>query len=190
MTQVTIGEFPAGKVGESFDDHCAGWYNPAMNEHETALLARQHFDRAYEHQQAGRIGDAIQEYRHSIALSPTAEAYTFLGWVLGTMGRYDEAIEHCHTAISLDPDFGNPYNDIGAYLIEMERWQEAQPWFELALNAPRYETRPHAHFNLGRVYEYFGNYAKALFSYAAALDENSAYEAAEWARLALLARMN
>ena len=34
------------------------------------------------------------------------------------MGKLDEAIEECYKAIDRDPDFGNPYNDIGAYLIE------------------------------------------------------------------------
>jgi hypothetical protein len=34
------------------------------------------------------------------------------------MGLTDDAITECHHAIEVDPDFGNPYNDIGAYLIE------------------------------------------------------------------------
>ncbi|NIO09761.1 MAG: tetratricopeptide repeat protein, partial [Deltaproteobacteria bacterium] len=45
---------------------------------------------------------------------PTAEAYTFLGWTYSFMGQLNEAIEECQRAITLDPDFGNPYNDIGA----------------------------------------------------------------------------
>jgi len=33
----------------------------------------------------------------------------------------------CKLAIGLDPDFGNPYNDIGAYLIELGQFDEAIP---------------------------------------------------------------
>ena len=43
------------------------------------------------------------------------------------MGQLDEAIEECHRAIRTDPDFGNPYNDIGAYLIELNRLMKRSP---------------------------------------------------------------
>ena len=71
----------------------------------------------------------------------TAEAYTFLGWVYSFLNLYDLAIDACRHAIATDPDFGNPYNDIGAYLLELDRPAEAIPWFEQALAAPRYDAR-------------------------------------------------
>jgi Tfp pilus assembly protein PilF len=52
----------------------------------------------------------------------------------------------------VDPAFGNPYNDIGAYLIELGRPEEAIEWFERAKRAPRYEPRHFPYFNLARVY--------------------------------------
>ena len=55
-------------------------------------------------------------------------------------GRLEEAIEECHKAIAVDPTFGNPYNDIGAYLIEMGRLDEAIPWLERA-TGPRATSR-------------------------------------------------
>ncbi|MBA3531959.1 MAG: tetratricopeptide repeat protein [Ardenticatenales bacterium] len=161
-----------------------------MSDLESQLLARRHFEQGYAHQQAGRLGYALQAYRRSIAIFPTTESYTFLAWALSLLGRFAEAIEHCEVAISLDPDFGNPYNDIGAYLIDLGRWPEASPWFELALNAPRYEARCYAHHNLGRVHEHFGRYAEALACYRAALAEMPTYEGAQRALFALLAAMN
>ena len=76
------------------------------------------FEQGYRHQRKGELGDAIELYKRSIAMFATAEAYTFLGWSYSMMRRYDDAIEMCHKAIELDPDYGNPYNDIGAYLLE------------------------------------------------------------------------
>ena len=58
--------------------------------------------------------------------------YTFRGWAVSFLGDLDAAIEDCKRAIRIDPDFGNPYNDIGAYLIEQEEWEEAIPWLEKA----------------------------------------------------------
>jgi len=67
------------------------------------------------------LAGAIRLYRESLAVAPTAEAHTFLGWALSGQGDIDGAIEECKRAIAVDPEFGNPYNDIGAYLIEQGR---------------------------------------------------------------------
>ena len=86
------------------------------------------FEEAYRHHMAGELGEAIRLYKRSIAAHPTAEAYTFLGWSYSSMGRVDDAIVHCKKAIGLDPEFGNAYNDIGAYLIQLGRFDEALAW--------------------------------------------------------------
>jgi|SRR5262245_16590538 len=114
--------------------------------------AQRHFQRAYEAQMAGRLEEAISLYRRSIELHPTAEAHTFLGWALSYLDRHAEAIAECKVAISIDPDFGNPYNDIGAYLIALGREEEAIDWLERAKSARRYEPRHYPYFNLARVY--------------------------------------
>ena len=101
---------------------------------------------------AGDYDRAVELYLGSLALYPTAEAHTFLGWTYHFQGKIDEAIAECKRAIAVDPDFGNPYNDIGAYLIDLGRYDEAIPWLEQATNAKRYEPRHFPYFNLGRVY--------------------------------------
>jgi Tfp pilus assembly protein PilF len=73
----------------------------------------------------------------------------------------DEAIAECKRAIEVDPEFGNPYNDIGAYLIALGRFDEAIPWLERATEAPRYDPRHYPYFNLGRAYVAKGMLARA-----------------------------
>jgi Tfp pilus assembly protein PilF len=114
--------------------------------------ARVHFHQGYEAQMSGRLDEAVEQYRQSIAAHPTAEAHTFLGWAYSFQGRHEDAIAECKIAISVDPDFGNPYNDIGAYLIELGREEEAIAWLERAKKAPRYEPRHFPYFNLARVH--------------------------------------
>jgi Tfp pilus assembly protein PilF len=147
-------------------------------------------DRAYRHQVQGELGDAIALYRRSIAVYPTAEAHTFLGWAYSMMDRYDEAIAECEKAIALDSTFGNPYNDIGAYLIETDRAAEAIPWLEQAAAAPRYETPQFPYVNLGRAYERLGQPYRALAAYDRALHLAPLYLPAHWARTRLLGRLN
>ena len=123
--------------------------------------ARQRFQDAFAAQMAGELDRAVELYRGSLALFPTAEAYTFLGWTYHFQGRFTEAIGECKKAIQIDPEFGNPYNDIGAYLIEKGQYDEAIPWLERALQARRYESYHYPHYNLGRVYAAKEMYAKA-----------------------------
>ena len=120
------------------------------------------FQRAYAQQMAGNWADAILLYQNSIAVYPTAEAHTFLGWTYSFLGRYEDAIEECRRAIAIDPSFGNPYNDIGAYLIELDRPREAIEWLRQATAAPRYEAPHFPWVNLGRAYEQVGPWHEAV----------------------------
>lgn len=135
----------------------------------------------------GDYHTAIALYRRSIALRPSAEAHTYLGWSLSHLGRLEEAIAECETAIRLDPDFGNPYNDIGVYLIALGRTDESIPWFEKAMRAPRYCCYQFPHFNLGRVMLEKGRIAEARRLFERALDFDPEYEPARRALEALSA---
>lgn len=143
--------------------------------------ARDAFKKAYHFQMTGRFDEATRWYRKSIQLHPTAEAHNFLGWTLSCQGKYEQAIQECLTAVTLDPDFGNPYNDIGAYLIELGRYGEAIPWLKKAVGARRYACKHYAHLNLGRAFEARGLWGEALAEYRCALavqpDYNNAYKA-------------
>jgi tetratricopeptide (TPR) repeat protein len=161
---------------------------------ETDQVRRQEamglFREAYEHQMRGELEEAIELYQRSIEIYPTAEGYTFLGWAYSFQGRWQDAIAECLKAIEVDPSFGNPYNDIGAYLVEQGRVDEAIPWFEKALAAPRYESYCFPHFNLGRVYERKRQWRRALSEYRKALEEDPRHLGAFQAVRRLVAMMN
>ncbi len=148
------------------------------------------FQQAYEAQMRGELDEAADLYKQSIAAYPTAEAHTFLGWTYSFMGMTDEAIDECHRAIEVDPDFGNPYNDIGAYLIEKGDHYGAVPWLERAIDSTRYEAHFYPHFNLGRVYEKKGKLFDALNHYKAAMDLNPDYALAVRAFRKLQSKLN
>jgi tetratricopeptide (TPR) repeat protein len=153
--------------------------------------ALRHFQAAYEAQTVRReFDEAADLYRLSIEIYPTAEAHTFLGWTYSFMGLIDEAIEECLKAIEVDPAFGNPYNDIGAYLIEKGDLHSAIAWLERAKKAARYESYFYPYFNLGRVYEVQGRLFEALAEYAAAIELNGNYRAAIQAYRRLQGRLN
>ncbi|HST21796.1 MAG TPA: tetratricopeptide repeat protein [Blastocatellia bacterium] len=148
------------------------------------------FQQAYEAQMRGELDEAADLYKQSITAYPTAEAHTFLGWTYSFMGMTDEAIDECHRAIEVDPDFGNPYNDIGAYLIEKGEHYGAIPWLKRAIDSTRYEAYFYPHFNLGRVYEEKGKFFDALNEYKTAMDLNPDYALAVRAFRKLQSKLN
>jgi Tfp pilus assembly protein PilF len=118
----------------------------------------------------GDLEHAIELYTQSIAIYPTAEAYTFRGWAYSFQGRVDDAIEECKKAIVVDPTFGNPYNDIGSYLIAKGQFTEAIEWLLKAKAAPRYEPRHFPFMNLGRIYAHQGRVLLAIEEFKSALE--------------------
>ena len=161
-----------------------------MTEEEAEKIARDLFSKAYDLQMTGELEDAIEQYKRSIEIFPTAEAHTFLGWTYSFQGRYEEAIAECKEAIKVDPDFGNPYNDIGAYLIERGRLEEAIPWLKKAMAAKRYDSYCYPHYNLGRVYEQNGKWREAFQCYESSLKANPDYMLARKALNRLRALVN
>jgi Tfp pilus assembly protein PilF len=143
-------------------------------EHRAIRLFRE----AYDLQMKGELEPAVKRYKESIESYPTAEAYTFLGWTYSFMGRLDDAIAECHNAIEIDPTFGNPYNDIGAYLLQKGEPDSAIPWLEKALRAPRYASYHFAHMNLGRAYEAKRDWIRAKLEYEKALAMEREYRPA------------
>lgn len=141
-----------------------------VDEDDRITKAQELFQQAYELQVAGKYERAISLYKKSIEVYPTAEAHTFLGWTYSSQGRLDEAIEECHRAIAVDPEFGNPYNDIGVYLIHKRQYEEALPWLEKAKQAPRYEPRHFPYLNTGRIYLATGEWLKALKEFERAVE--------------------
>ena len=138
----------------------------------------------------GDIEQAIELYKESIAYCPTADAHTYLGWMYSMQSRLEEAIEECHQAIEVDPDFGNPYNDIGCYLLEIDEIDEAEEWFKKAKRAPRYEPRHFPYMNLARVYMAKGQHGKALTELYRALQIEPGEETLQRQFADLLALLN
>ena len=152
--------------------------------------ANELFHEAYEAQLANDYERAIELYKRSIETYPTAEAHTFLGWVYSFQQRYDEAIEQCLEAIRVDDTLGNPYNDIGSYLLAQGDSYGCVRWFKRALLEPRYESYAFPHFNLARVYEKRHRYLDVVRHYSLALEQQPGFAEANNGLRRLQSRLN
>lgn len=143
-----------------------------MADVDTKLKVDKDFRLGFEHQLRGNIHQAIHYYRKSIEQKRSPEAHTFLAWAYSFFGWYDEAIEECLKAIEMDPEFGNPWNDIGAYLIEQGNYDEAIFYLKRATRTKNYNTYCYPHYNLSRVWVKKGMVNKALAELYKALEAN------------------
>ncbi len=140
-----------------------------MEERQTLRQATKLWREAYRCHIGGKLDRAIELYRHSIEVYPTAEAHTFLGWAMSFQGRLAEATQECLRAIEIDSEFGNPYNDIGVYLMQQDKLDESISWLEKAKQAKRYEPRQFPFMNLGRLYLRQGRWWEALREFEGAV---------------------
>lgn len=100
----------------------------------------------------GKFEEARVAFKKAHREAQSAESLTYWGWMEYQLGNVEKAIRLCRKAIRRDPELGNPYNDIGSYLVVLGREEEAIEWFEKAIAAPKYEARHYPHLNLGRLF--------------------------------------
>ena len=125
----------------------------------------------------GKILDEIEEeYKKNRKLHSTESQTVLFNVHLEKpeifMDKIDLAIIECKNAIFIDPDFGNPYNDIGCYLLHFGKTDEAIGWFKKSLAAKKYESYYFPNLNLGRVYTAKGEFDLALKYFRLAIKEN------------------
>jgi len=162
---VKVGEVlpPDGVYPISFQNR----YDELVKENSKAARAYELLQAANtKHAEESNIEAAIELYQESISEFPTADGYTYLGWMHSMIGNSAKAMEYCYKAIQVDPEFGNPYNDLGCAFLELEIEDFAVQLFEKAKTARRYECWHFPYQNLGNTYRTKCEMTKALTEYA------------------------
>jgi len=120
---------------------------------------------------AGRMGEAIAEYRRAVGLVPAdpREHYN-LGHALALAGRPAEAIASYEQALRLKPDYAEARNNLGAALADAGRLDEAVAQYQKILGLQ--PDNAEAHYNLGRAFQQMNRPVEALAQYGAALSLN------------------
>ena len=89
--------------------------------------------------------------------------YYLRGRVLELFGRNPQAIAAYSAAARLRPDFLRPTNQIAYLLASLERFSEAEPYFQAVLRAD--PGNAVAHFNLGFTFDKRGQFEKAIHEF-------------------------
>jgi Tfp pilus assembly protein PilF len=108
----------------------------------------------------GNDGNAIEEYRHAIALKPSLPNLHYsLGHLLWKDLKVSEARQELEAELVLNPRHAGALNDLGnTYLLEHQP-DKALPYLSRALAADLQNLEIHR--DLGTAYSELGDYAKA-----------------------------
>jgi len=113
--------------------------------------------------------EALESFEKALTYRENAEIITLIAWVHSLLGQVEKSKNLCIKAISLDPDYGPPYNDLGTLLLNEGQVEESIKWFELAKKAPKYQNKEYPYINAGRAYMMSQNYEKAMAEFEIAL---------------------
>ena len=126
-----------------------------------AKRASDHHDAGKDLADAGRVEDAMAQYRQALALRPDyADAHNNLGAILAGQGRSQEAIAEYRKALQIAADHSEAHNNLGVALLKQPgQLDEAIEHFKRAL-----EGRPEqatVHESLGMALAQRGRVAEA-----------------------------
>ncbi len=123
-------------------------------------------DLGYAYLQEGKIGDAIDQLRQAVKLTPRdAEAWMKLGLAYYAREVYDEAESAFDRATTLRPSYPEAWVNWGSLKLKQQKWGEAIPLLQKAADDPIYREPGRAIHNLGWAWFNLGEYQKARGEY-------------------------
>lgn len=124
--------------------------------------------------QGGHLDEAERLYRAVAQQDATqADAMALLGVVLGTMGKFDEALAWVEKAVALDPGAALFHFQRGSILATAQKCNEAISAFRRALALkPDFAE---AQYNLANLLRASNDWAGAIAAYRAAIERRPAY---------------
>ena len=118
----------------------------------------------------------MREFLKAENLDPRdVKVQDYLGLILLTLGRPQEAIDHFERAVELDPGYLNSWNNLGCAHLELGQWDQAIGVFQRLLADLTYATPWKPAANLGWAYFNNGNLDKAREYYLLSVDQSPGY---------------
>lgn len=112
---------------------------------------------------------ALNIFQKAQKIKPTGQTLSLIGWCHSFLGDLKMAKDCCLKAIELEPDLGDPYNDLGSYFLMEGQPLVALKWLEKAKRAKYYNHREYPYINSGKAYMAIHNYHRALSEFETAL---------------------
>jgi len=119
------------------------------------------FEQAQKLVAAKKMQEALPVIRDAKRFKETPMIITLEAWCQFALGKPQIAQSLCLRAIELDAEYGPAYNDLGSYLLEEDKLDDALKFFAKAKHASFFPQREYPYINCGRVYLKRQNYVLA-----------------------------
>jgi len=125
----------------------------------------------YAYQQAGKMEEAMSEFRAALKLEPdNVKAHNNLANLLDDTGHPEQALAEFEAALKTDPDYAPAHNNLGTLLVELGRFDDAMKHYSKAMALDPEDW--HAPFLLGKALLKTGRDAEAIPYFRKALQLN------------------
>jgi tetratricopeptide (TPR) repeat protein len=112
------------------------------------------------HWKSSHLEEAKASFEDELKVDPShAQALAYLGDIALKQDQPNEAVKYLDRVVRQRKDIRIAYLDLGAALMQLKRYPEAQTALQRAVELDA--TQPDAHFRLGRLYQAMGNKEKA-----------------------------
>lgn len=121
----------------------------------------------------GKYEVALEKLQRALALDPDfVDAHTVIAVLYENIGDSNQAEQHYRRASQLKPKGGDEANNYGTFLCKLQRTDEAEKYFQIALVDPFYKTPDVALINAGTCFAGAGKYDAAERTLRTALERH------------------
>ena len=153
---------------------CASNGRPISDRSKEAAVANMNLGAGYLRQ--GRVDLAIERLERALKQNPRlADAHSTIAIAYDQAGMPEEAEAHYRRATQLEPDNAAAANSYAVFLCLHDRWRDAEPYFERAVDNRSYTTPEVALTNAGVCARNAGAKDKAAEYFRSALMRNPTF---------------
>lgn len=134
---------------------------------EKVVKSQHHFNRGVEHWNLNDMNSAKTEFKQSISVLPSSDAYFNLANVYHNSGETEKAVEYWLKSIDLSPRADAHVNIANVLAIMLKNIRESIPHYEKALELSPEDGE--IHYNFGVVLDANGDLEKAMEQYQIAV---------------------
>lgn len=120
------------------------------------------FSKAKELFRMGDLDRAEFYFRSFLEMEDSCEAYFYMGLIMGQRNMLEEALEFYYKSVVINPEYGNPCNEIGIILLRMGKDKDAVFWLKKSIRCQRNDAPHISFFNLATLYKMWNRPERSL----------------------------
>jgi tetratricopeptide (TPR) repeat protein len=112
--------------------------------------------------QIGDFDRAEFYFRSYLEQEDSSETYFYLGLIMGQKNRLEDALEFYYKSVVINPEYGNPCNEIGIILLRMGKDKDAVFWLKKSIRCKQNDALHISLFNLATLYNMWNRPERSL----------------------------